>query len=123
MILISPLSAITPRSKTGSPPCRRRPDAISAPKAYHQSGHWAEAGNRDRNITQPLPLTEEKKLLLALLQTMRPRQWTKNTFVFVALIFDSKLFDLTSVLHTLYAFILLCLMSSAVYIMNDLADI
>jgi 4-hydroxybenzoate polyprenyltransferase len=62
-------------------------------------------------------------LLLALLQTMRPRQWTKNTFVFVALIFDSKLFDLTSVLHTLYAFILLCLMSSAVYIMNDLADI
>jgi len=54
---------------------------------------------------------------------MRPRQWTKNSFVFVALIFDSKLFDLTSVLHTLYAFVLLCLMSSAVYIMNDLADI
>ncbi len=62
-------------------------------------------------------------MLLALLQTMRPRQWTKNTFVFVALIFDSKLFDLTSVLHTFYAFVLLCLMSSAVYIMNDLADI
>lgn len=54
---------------------------------------------------------------------MRPRQWTKNTFVFVAIIFDGKLFDLTSLLHTLAAFVLLCFMSSAVYIMNDLADI
>lgn len=54
---------------------------------------------------------------------MRPRQWTKNGFAFVALFFDGKLIDMTSVLHSLAAFVLLCLMSSAVYIMNDLADI
>lgn len=60
---------------------------------------------------------------LALLQTMRPRQWTKNGFVFVALLFDRQLFDPHSVLRTILAFILLCLMSSAVYIMNDLVDI
>lgn len=54
---------------------------------------------------------------------MRPRQWPKNVFVFVALFFDSQLVNGRSVLHTLAAFVLLCLMSSAVYLMNDLADI
>lgn len=54
---------------------------------------------------------------------MRPRQWPKNGFVFVALFFDGKLTDWPSLLQTLLAFVLLCLMSSAVYIMNDLADI
>lgn len=67
--------------------------------------------------------TRRNTLLLALLETMRPRQWTKNAFVFVALIFDKKIFDLPSLVNTLIAFGLLCLMSSSVYIMNDLSDI
>lgn len=54
---------------------------------------------------------------------MRPRQWPKNAFVFVALLFDRKLFDPASVAAVLGAFVLLCLMSSAVYLMNDLVDI
>ena len=62
-------------------------------------------------------------MLLGLLKSMRPRQWAKNIFVFVALFFDRKLTDPESVLRTLAAFVLLCLMSSAVYLMNDLADI
>lgn len=62
-------------------------------------------------------------MLSGLFKTMRPRQWAKNVFVFVALFFDRKLTDPESVLRTLAAFVLLCLMSSAVYIMNDLADI
>jgi len=62
-------------------------------------------------------------VFISLLKTMRPRQWPKNAFVFVALIFDGKLYDVESVLNTIAAFMLLCLMSSAVYIMNDLADI
>ena len=62
-------------------------------------------------------------MLIGLIKTMRPRQWSKNIFVFVALIFDNKLTDPISVLRKLGAFVLLCLMSSAVYLMNDLADI
>ncbi len=59
-----------------------------------------------------------------LLKTMRPRQWTKNGFVFAALLFDGTLENLPVRLgSTLAAFVLLCLMSSAVYIMNDLVDI
>jgi 4-hydroxybenzoate polyprenyltransferase len=59
----------------------------------------------------------------ALLKTMRPRQWTKNAFLFAALVFDGKLFHLTYFLRTLAGFGLFCLISSAVYIFNDLLDV
>jgi 4-hydroxybenzoate polyprenyltransferase len=62
-------------------------------------------------------------MLRALLKTMRPRQWTKNTFVFAALVFDGKLFHLTDFLRTLAGFGLFCIISSAVYIFNDLLDV
>ena len=58
-----------------------------------------------------------------LLKTMRPKQWTKNVFVWAALIFDVKLFEPGPFLRTLATFILFCLISSAVYIINDLVDI
>ena len=54
---------------------------------------------------------------------MRPRQWTKNVFVFAALVFDVKLFHLNDFLRTLAGFGLFCIISSAVYIFNDLLDI
>lgn len=59
----------------------------------------------------------------ALLKTMRPRQWPKNIFIFAALVFDKQLFVLDSFLRTLGGFALFCLISSSVYIFNDLADI
>ncbi len=54
---------------------------------------------------------------------MRPRQWPKNGFVFVAIFFDGQLTNPVSLARVTAAFILLCLMSSAVYLMNDLSDI
>ncbi len=62
-------------------------------------------------------------MLRGLLKTMRPRQWTKNAFVFAALVFDKQLFILSSLERTVAAFILFCMISSAVYIFNDLSDI
>jgi 4-hydroxybenzoate polyprenyltransferase len=62
-------------------------------------------------------------MLSVLLKTMRPRQWTKNGFVFFALVFDKQLFNMPALLDTLAGFGLFCLISSAVYIFNDLADI
>lgn len=58
----------------------------------------------------------------ALLKTMRLRQWTKNGFVFFALIFDKQLFLRESFLRTLAGFFLFCLISSAVYLFNDISD-
>jgi 4-hydroxybenzoate polyprenyltransferase len=62
-------------------------------------------------------------MFIALLKTMRPRQWTKNGFVFFALVFDKQLLNLVPLVRTIAGFFLFCLISSAVYIFNDLADI
>lgn len=62
-------------------------------------------------------------MLTALFKTMRPRQWTKNAFVFFALVFDKQLLIPTAFLRTLGGFALFCLISSVVYLINDIADI
>jgi 4-hydroxybenzoate polyprenyltransferase len=62
-------------------------------------------------------------MLKALIKTMRPRQWIKNGFIFFALIFDRQLFNLDPFLRTLAGFFLFCLISSAVYLFNDIADV
>lgn len=54
---------------------------------------------------------------------MRPKQWTKNLFIFAALLFDLKLFDLTYGVKTVLAFLLFCILSGSVYLINDLTDI
>jgi 4-hydroxybenzoate polyprenyltransferase len=59
----------------------------------------------------------------ALIKTMRPRQWPKNGFIFFALIFDKRLFIVEPFLRTLAGFFLFCLISSAVYLFNDVADV
>ncbi len=68
-------------------------------------------------------------ILRALLKTMRPKQWlTKNIFIFAAVVFDSKLFVPGPFFErplgkTILGFVLLCLISSTIYIINDIADV
>jgi len=54
---------------------------------------------------------------------MRPKQWVKSLFIFTALVFDRKLLDQSAFLHTLTGAILFSLIASAVYIINDIADL
>ncbi len=61
--------------------------------------------------------------LIGLIKTMRLKQWTKNGFVLAGLIFDGKLFDLSMVASALVVMLGFCLISSSVYILNDLVDI
>jgi len=62
-------------------------------------------------------------MIKSILKIMRPRQWVKNVIVFFALVFDKQLFQLEPALRTLAGFALFSLISSAVYIFNDIADI
>jgi 4-hydroxybenzoate polyprenyltransferase len=62
-------------------------------------------------------------MLTGLIKTMRPKQWVKNVFVFAPLIFDEKLFEMRYLARTVAGFVLLCVTSGTVYIINDLADI
>jgi 4-hydroxybenzoate polyprenyltransferase len=68
-------------------------------------------------------LTECRTLILGILKTLRPKQWTKNGAIFVALIFDVKLFQTEPFIKTLLGFILLCFISGTIYLINDLVDI
>ena len=58
----------------------------------------------------------------ALFQAMRPGQWSKNLLVFAGLIFAGRLFEVPLVLESLQAFAIFCLLSSAIYLINDIAD-
>ena len=62
-------------------------------------------------------------MLSAILKTLRPKQWTKNGAIFVALIFDVKLFQPEPLVKTLLGFILLCFIAGTVYLINDLVDV
>lgn len=73
--------------------------------------------------SSPQPQIGVMGSLRALLRAMRPKQWAKNIVVFAPLVFDEKLFVPELLLRTTVAFALFCLMSSTVYLINDLADI
>jgi 4-hydroxybenzoate polyprenyltransferase len=64
-----------------------------------------------------------RQIAFALLQNMRPKQWAKNGFVFAGIVFDQQLDDREPLLRVLVAFVLLCLTSSTIYLINDLADV
>ena len=65
------------------------------------------------------PLSTLKYLLLA----MRPKQWTKNGVVFIAVIFAHRLTDLRAVALGVLAVAIFCLVSGVVYLVNDLVDV
>jgi 4-hydroxybenzoate polyprenyltransferase len=62
------------------------------------------------------------KHLSAYLKLIRPKQWLKNAFVFAPLIFARELFT-GSFTTALMAFAAFSLTASAVYILNDMADV
>lgn len=64
----------------------------------------------------------ERPRAVSFLVALRPRQWAKNVFVFAALVFAGRLHDPTAVLRVCAAFAVFCVLSSAVYLINDVRD-
>jgi 4-hydroxybenzoate polyprenyltransferase len=60
--------------------------------------------------------------MVVLLKALRPDQWIKNVVVFAALIFAAELGNKVLLFHSLLAFVIFCLASSAVYLFNDVCD-
>lgn len=58
-----------------------------------------------------------------ILSLIRPQQWLKNSFVFLPLFFDRKLFELDCILPTLCAFFSFCFAASGIYCLNDIVDV
>jgi 4-hydroxybenzoate polyprenyltransferase len=62
-------------------------------------------------------------MLGSILKAIRPHQWVKNIFVAAPVVFAKRIGDLHSDLRAGAAFAAFCLLSSAVYLVNDLVDI
>ena len=65
------------------------------------------------------PFSSTPALLFA---SLRPQQWTKNLFVFAALLFGDRLLDVNALANASAAFAIFCALSGTVYLFNDIAD-
>lgn len=62
------------------------------------------------------------RFLAALWKSARPYQWPKNLILFAALIFSKNLFDLELLVKNFWGFLVFCLASSSLYLLNDAID-
>ena len=78
-----------------------------------------------------LPITKQaetdRSTVLSLVVSLRPAQWTKNLFVFGALLFGQRgtvpaFLDRVAIGQALAAFAVFCALSGVVYLVNDVAD-
>lgn len=58
-----------------------------------------------------------------LFDSLRIRQWTKNTLLFAALVFSGHALETSFLVRSSLGFVLFCLTTGAVYIFNDVVDV
>lgn len=68
-------------------------------------------------------MDQSVKSIKALFEIARPQQWIKNAFVFAPLLFAKEGGHIEAVQKTFAAFLLFCIYSSCVYMINDIADV
>lgn len=61
--------------------------------------------------------------MIKYLNLFRVKHWVKNFFIFIPLFFSSKFFELENLKITFYSFLAFSLITSFVYIINDILDI
>ncbi len=104
-----------------------------------KNGEAEQSGTRDwglmvRSVAQnqraiqgtdsPPPLAAPRHLpLWYLFKAMRPRQWTKNLLVFAGVVFAQRALDFAALGRAAGAFVVFCLLSSMIYLINDLSDL
>lgn len=76
----------------------------------------------DQSLALPRVGFSTRDRTLGLLLLMRPKQWIKNLFVFMPLIFAREFLDPIAVGNAFAALALFCVASSATYIINDVRD-
>ena len=60
--------------------------------------------------------------VIGYLKIMRPEQWYKNLLVFLAIFFSFNAFNLHKLLLSFFGLVILVILSSANYIINDITD-
>src|SRR5258708_5319023 len=63
-----------------------------------------------------------KHKIYIIFKQLRPRQWIKNFAIFASIVFTGQLFNFPVLINVSIGFIIFCLISSAIYIVNDIFD-
>lgn len=66
--------------------------------------------------------TGRQSKVALIVETMRPKQWTKNVFVLAGLVFSGEALEVSSQVDAWTVAAAFCLVSGATYLMNDAAD-
>ena len=75
------------------------------------------------NSVEDVPVARRRGPILALLVSLRPKQWTKNLLLFAGLLFTlDEHHTALQYRNAALGFLLFSLLSSVVYLVNDLAD-
>ncbi|HEX8966571.1 MAG TPA: decaprenyl-phosphate phosphoribosyltransferase [Chloroflexota bacterium] len=74
-------------------------------------------------IARPRPRVRAWPTPRAVVVALRPRQWTKNGLLFIALAFTLNLQDTALLVRALVGFGCYCALSSAGYLLNDVVDV
>src|SRR3954449_11905588 len=82
--------------------------------AEREAERVAEGAPTDAPARRPLPLL--------VLETMRPKQWIKNSFVFAGLAFSGLATEPRAIAEAVFMFVAFCLASGATYLLNDARD-
>jgi 4-hydroxybenzoate polyprenyltransferase len=75
----------------------------------------------DTTIVAAAPLAAPGRF--AALRALRAHQWVKNVLVFVPVLLDHRLSEVTTLGRAFAAFVAFCLAASGAYIVNDLLDV
>lgn len=62
-------------------------------------------------------------MIKEILISMRPKQWYKNLVIFIGIAFSLNLLNLDLWMVVISAFIIFCLLSGSIYLINDVLDI
>ena len=65
----------------------------------------------------------KKFTILTVFKEMRVKSWLKNLFVFFPIVFSLEMFEIDRLIKAVVLTFAFCLVSSAIYILNDLMDV
>ncbi|MGE3270593.1 MAG: decaprenyl-phosphate phosphoribosyltransferase [Chloroflexota bacterium] len=69
------------------------------------------------------PSLSARTRILAVIRSLRPKQWPKNLLVFAGLVFTYNLLNVDMFTRVIWSFVTFCALSSAGYLWNDLRDV
>jgi decaprenyl-phosphate phosphoribosyltransferase len=117
-----------PHGAVASPSPRRRSRPINPTEAALRDAQLTNP--HERSVPAPLTVLRGRETrpatpaarALVLLRACRPRQWAKNVLVFAAPAAAGQLDHPRILAEAAGAFVVLCLVSSATYLVNDIRD-